>query len=137
MKMIVPKMQDVQLKKAMRIGGRIYSLPYDIDWLEVSVTEESYGWLVGVVAFSLALLLAAPSLGVSLLLFYIAFRLSKREVGTIEIMFVDGLYVRGFSRNQKELRLAQQFAVGARPYIQAEDTSGQEKKKAAVLKLVR
>lgn len=136
MKMIVPRTKDIRLRENMQIQGRIYSLPYDVDWLDVSVTEEPYGWVVGATAFGLALLLAPPSLGVSLLLFYIAFRLSKRELGTIEIMFIDGFYVRGFSRNQKELRLAQRFAVGARPYIEPQESRG-KKKVAPVLKLVR
>lgn len=120
MKMIMPKMKDVKFSSVMRIRGHIYYIPNDIDSLYVHVSEEPHGWVIAILAILLAVLLAPFTMGISLILFWLAYRTSRIEQGTIECTFTNGVYIRGFTRNRKELKLAQRYAVGPRPYIEPE-----------------
>lgn len=133
MKTSHPKRGELPLKPVMRMNNKRYEVPYDVDWLTVTVSEERHGPVMMVLGFMAAIVLSFFTYGIAFLIFLIAWQLSTKEVGTIEIMFKDGLFIRGHSKNQKEIKFAQRNVMNPLP----DNAEVIKRNPAPILKMVR
>ncbi len=115
MNMIYPSKGEMKFGPRIRYLGKRYELPQDINWMTAHIGQEGPGTGQKWFLFFFALILAIPTFGFAILLSWIAYRVSKKDTATVELMTTNGTYFRGFTTIKREVDFAKLHEVADLP----------------------